>query len=127
MEWWLQLAGVVGLFVLRLLIPLAITVAVGFWLRRLDAKWQAEARARLAASRAQSEDMVEPELELFRVVEPPCWVQKDCPEDVYTRCPALKTPDIPCWLARYRTDGVVPAKCYRCQLFSRRQAERYFC
>jgi uncharacterized membrane protein YraQ (UPF0718 family) len=42
----LQTAIIVGMFVLRLGIPLAITLLVGYWLRRLDNKWQAEARAR---------------------------------------------------------------------------------
>jgi len=35
--------AVVGIFLLRLGVPLAITLAVGYWLRRLDAKWEAEA------------------------------------------------------------------------------------
>ena len=127
MDWWLQVAGVVGIFILRLVIPLAIMLAVGYWLRRLDAKWQAEARARSEASPRRPVDMAEPQLEFFRVIEPPCWVQKNCAEEVYTQCPAFKARDVPCWLARYRADGAIPTKCYRCHLFSQRQAERYFC
>ena len=42
----LQTAIIVGMFTLRLGIPLAITLLVGYWLRRLDNKWQAEAKAR---------------------------------------------------------------------------------
>jgi hypothetical protein len=33
---------IVGLFVLRLVVPLAVTLAVGYLLRRLEVKWQAE-------------------------------------------------------------------------------------
>jgi len=50
LDTWLQLAAVVGIFVLRLGLPLAITLAVGYWLRQLDAKWQVEAQARKAHS-----------------------------------------------------------------------------
>lgn len=32
----------IAMFVLRLLIPLLITLAIGYFLKRLDAKWQAE-------------------------------------------------------------------------------------
>ena len=56
MDWWLQAAGVVGLFFLRLVIPLALMLVVGYWLRRLDAKWQLEARARKAEKQAQPEE-----------------------------------------------------------------------
>ena len=127
MDWWLQSAGVVGLFFLRLVIPLVLMLVVGYWLRRLDAKWQLEARARIAEKQARPEEAAAPELEFFRVVDPSCWVQKECPEEIYTECPAFKAPEIPCWLARYRTEGSIPTKCYSCQLFSQRQAERYFC
>jgi hypothetical protein len=36
---------VVGMFLLRLGVPLGITLAVGHWLRRMDARWEAEALA----------------------------------------------------------------------------------
>ena len=42
----LQTAIIIGMFILRLGIPLIITLLVAYWLRRLDDKWQAEARAR---------------------------------------------------------------------------------
>ena len=41
----LEVAVITGMFVLRLGVPLAITLTVGYLFRRLDAKWQAEARA----------------------------------------------------------------------------------
>ncbi len=36
---------VVGMFILRLGVPLMIVVAVGYLLRRLDSRWEAEAQA----------------------------------------------------------------------------------
>ena len=46
MDGLLQVAIVVGMFILRLGVPLLITLLVAYWLRRLDKKWQAEAQTR---------------------------------------------------------------------------------
>ncbi len=123
MDWLWQTVIIVGMFILRLGAPLAITLAVGYWLRRLDAKWQAEATAWQATDLAQREIEVEPalEIEMARVIEPPCWVIKECPQSLYAQCPAYRFPDLPCWMARYRVDNCLPAKCYTCELFSPRQ------
>jgi hypothetical protein len=43
MNWLHEAAIVVHIFVLRLGVPLVITLVVAYSLRRLDAKWQAEA------------------------------------------------------------------------------------
>jgi len=116
-DWLPDTAIILGMFVLRLGVPLVITFAAGYWLRRLDAKWQAEAMARLAAS--QTEQANPPaRIEMLRTIEPPCWVFKNCPEAVYTRCPAYQHPDRPCWLARYQFEDRLPAHCYRCKLFT---------
>jgi hypothetical protein len=56
LDWLLQTAIIVGMFILRLGIPLAITVFVGYCLRRLDDKWQAEAQARQAAETKQVQE-----------------------------------------------------------------------
>jgi len=45
MNWLSEVVVITGMFVLRLGVPLAITLAVGYLLRRLDAKWQAESEA----------------------------------------------------------------------------------
>jgi hypothetical protein len=46
MDGLLQIAVIVGMFILRLGVPLLITLLVAYWLRRLDGKWEAQARAR---------------------------------------------------------------------------------
>jgi hypothetical protein len=115
----LQILAVVGMFILRLGVPLAITLAVGYWLRRLDAKWQAEALARKAdTALARQEAGAVPVIEIFKVIEQPCWVLKNCPQDAFTGCPAHQHPDLPCWLARLRNEGRLPQPCYRCELFT---------
>ena len=56
----LQTAVIVGMFALRLGIPLAITLLVGYWLRRLEDKWQAEARARQETEVTQIQSRTKP-------------------------------------------------------------------
>lgn len=124
MDWLLQTVIIFGMFVLRLAVPLAIVLLVGYWLRRLDARWQAEAQAQREARLAR-QATAQPEIELLKVIKEPCWVIKACPETVYRQCPAYHNPDIPCWMARFRVEEIIPAKCYRCTLFSQRQAEKY--
>jgi hypothetical protein len=125
MDWLLQAAIILGMFVLRLGVPLVITLAIGYWLRRLDAKWQAEAQAQRDAILARQEATIEPEVELLKVIKGSCWAIKGCLETVYPHCPAYHHPEIPCWLARFRTEGIIPTKCYCCPLFSQKQANNY--
>ena len=108
---------VAGMFVLRLGVPLAITIAIGYLLRRLDAKWQAEAWAQWETSQMQ-EAAAGP---TPSAAKQPCWTLKGCSEAVRDRCPAFKRPNIPCWLARRQAEGRLPAACYDCELFSLKQ------
>ena len=114
MDWWLQAAIITGMFVLRLGIPIAITLLAGYWLRRLDAKWQAEAWAQWEASQAHQEPA---EVEPLAQLNPPCWMVKGCDEAARSACPAFHQPGLPCWLARQRTTGRLPAECYTCELW----------
>jgi hypothetical protein len=119
MDWLLDAAIIGGMFILRLGVPLAITLAVGYFLRRLDAKWQAEAWAQWEAS--QPEEKIIGESKLLRAGKQPCWSLKGCHETVCANCAAPKHPDIPCWMARRRSEGRLPAGCYNCEYFSLRQ------
>ncbi|RME69838.1 MAG: hypothetical protein D6784_17735 [Chloroflexi bacterium] len=118
-ELWLIGAVVAG-FVLRLGIPLAVTFLVGYWLRRLDDRWQAEAHARRVAEAATRNDSV---LEFYTTIDPPCWAGKNCPETVLHQCPVwLQSNHQPCWLIRYRVEGRLTPNCYHCPYFTARRA-----
>ena len=56
MDGLLQTAIIVGMFILRLGVPLLITLLVAYWLRRLDDKWQAEAQTRQETETLQAEE-----------------------------------------------------------------------
>ncbi len=92
-----------ALFVLRLLVPLAITLAIGYGLARLDAKWQAGEQARRA--------------ETPPAVLRPCWEQKGCSAAARANCPAFQSPGVACWNAYRRTTGRIPDACFSCDVF----------
>jgi hypothetical protein len=118
MDGLLQTAVIAGMFMLRIGVPLAITLGVAYALRRLDAKWQAEAWAELETS--QPEDTVITQVKPL-VNEQPCWSLKGCDETARAQCAAPQQLDIPCWLARRRSEGKLPAECYNCAEFSLRK------
>ena len=97
-------AIVIGMFLLRLAVPLAVTFLVAYLLRRLDARWEAEAQARPEAIR---------QLEAA-APQKPCWEEKGCSQEQRARCPACRLTDIPCWLARLRADNRLPDECPNC-------------
>ncbi len=114
---------IAGMFILRLGVPLAITLAVGYVLLRLDRKWQAEAWAEWESDQLQEGEQVK---QAAGGVKSPaakqvCWELKECGQAVREQCPAFKRPNIPCWLARRRAEGRLPAACYDCELFSLKQ------
>ena len=98
---------IIGLFVLRLGVPVAITLGIAWFLRWLDARWEAKAQAA-----RQPEQLVQ--VSEKRV---PCWKEKGCPETKMASCPAYKWHDLPCWLARLRIENHLPAECANCARF----------
>jgi len=119
MEWLLEIGYIAGLFVLRIGLPLVIIFGLGYGLRRLDARWQAEAMAQHATDLAKQAE-AEPNIEIIKIIDPPCWVTNNCPKSDFVQCAAYKNPGTPCWLARYRAEGHLPARCYLCPRFAPR-------
>jgi hypothetical protein len=117
-DWLLGVPVILGMFVLRLGVPLMITLGVGYLWRRLDAKWQAEAEAQQKADRAPQKAVQSGVLDKLTQS---CWSIKGCDEAVRANCAAFKQPDTPCWLARRRSEGGLPTECYSCEQFTLRQ------
>lgn len=110
------------LFLLRLGVPIAVTGAIVWGLRRLDARWQVEADAQ-RASRAVAAGLVSSTATTSPLaVARPCWQHNNCPPEKRQYCAACALTDIPCWMARLRADGKLPARCYGCALFRTRPA-----
>ncbi|GAB4540473.1 MAG: hypothetical protein Kow0063_30300 [Anaerolineae bacterium] len=118
MDWLPESLVIAGMFLVRLGVPIAITLVVAYFLRRLDARWQAEAWAEWAAN--QPQENVSVRARPFLTNEP-CWALKGCDETMRANCVATSHPDLPCWLARRRSEGKLPAECINCAQFSLRQ------
>jgi hypothetical protein len=116
----METLALISLFILRLGIPIAVTVAIAGGLRRLDARWQAEADAQ-RTSRAVAAGLVASSAAASPLAaERACWEHNTCPPKTRNSCAACTCTDIPCWMARLRADGKLPARCYGCALFRTR-------
>jgi predicted cobalt transporter CbtA len=109
-----------ALFALRCVAPLALTLLVGYLMNRLVDRWEREEAAEKAATPvaapapASAAAAAKPAL--------PCWVFNNCTETKRAGCPAYKNQVIPCWLARMRSEGALPAGCPDCAIYRARLA-----
>lgn len=118
-----EVAALVGLFILRVGVPLAVTGFIVWSLRHLDARWQAEAEARQAAADVSAGRVQPATLKAPQAATTPCWQLRNCSEASRAGCDACKEPGLPCWMARLRADGRLPGPCYGCVLFRLRQRQ----
>jgi hypothetical protein len=121
------------LFFLRLGVPILVTIAIGYGLSRLDAKWRREAEheARAQTGRPMNEVERQPTGQpltirlpenvpsgMFAVSNGPhCWDVKGCSEAMRAKCAAFRQPTVPCWQARTQAEGRLPAPCKGCHLY----------
>ena len=89
-------------FALRFIIPIAITAIAIFFLRRLDNRWQAEAKEQL----------------LLPVVEKAkCWEAKGCTDEMKANCTGYQS-EQPCWQAFREESGYLKERCLGCEVFT---------
>lgn len=126
MENMTNLWSIALLVLLRLGVPLIITIGLAYALRRLDLRWQTQARE----SRQMQEAVVPlapgaPARAESWMLQPwpassnakPCWMVKGCTEALRASCAATRQPSVPCWQARSRAEGRLPAECKGCELY----------
>lgn len=115
-------AVLVGLFALRCIAPLAITLGIGYLMNRLVDRWQAEDEAQ---EEAGTIPLPAPEpvrgISLPSVTIP-CWILKNCSEAEQEKCVAKKQPGLPCWLVRLRYEGILPRDCPDCPIYEENAA-----
>jgi hypothetical protein len=100
---WDWLVVVAGLLV-RIGVPVLLLVGMVWFMRCLDARWQAAAGRHPAAE---------------RMVGPPCWEVRGCSAARRVTCPAFLNPETPCWQMFRDHDGNLRASCLVCELFQR--------
>lgn len=107
-----------GLLALRIGLPLAVIAGLGYVLKRLDERWQAEAAQ---AGRGRSHGVPRRHVPAIEggamLASAPCWVLRDCDPVLRADCPAWLRPELPCWLARMEAGFQLPSLCTVCPLF----------
>ena len=93
---------ILGMFAVRLAIPIGITIALAYGLRRLDARWQAE------ALRGQQTAQLPTQL---AQLEQSCWEQKGCSQEERGSCPTYQQAGASSMVAARLVLGVLPADC----------------
>lgn len=93
------LTFILGLLI-RIGIPVTVTALIFLLLRRMDERWQKEAR----------EIPVIPS-------QRPCWEIKGCSKEKHKDCPATTHPDIPCWQLFRTKNGLLREDCLGCEVF----------
>ena len=111
------IAVTIGLFALRCIAPLALTLAVGYVMNRLVDRWAAadELAATEAVELEPAAD-IRPGLSLPTITVP-CWIMRNCTPEMRADCPAHKEPGLPCWLVRLRVEGMMPEDCPDCPIY----------
>jgi hypothetical protein len=92
-------AILVGLIV-RLGVPVLVTVLAVVALRQLDARWQAEAKSMP-----------------LKVEKPRCWQAQGCAPSDRKACAGFKSP-LPCWQVFRLPSGYLNEKCLGCKVFA---------
>ena len=105
----LDAVTVILMFALRVGLPLALTLAFGYWLEK-----------KLAPSREQEQEQ-RPALRIVKsdnkVIQLHCWDIKRCDSATRAQCAAAKHPELPCWLALQADGNKVREECFTCALY----------
>jgi hypothetical protein len=86
-------------FFLRLAVPILGTLLLVFFLRKLDARWQAEA-----------------ERQATLIDKPQCWKIKGCAPEQMQECPGGQS-SLPCWQVYRLPNGYLNEECIQCKVF----------
>lgn len=108
---------ILGMLLIRIGIPIALTAALAYVLRRLDRQWQAEARRARGLPPIEETPLAAPTAQPALEGQH-CWERKGCSEWARANCPAYQHPEEPCWAAQSRALGVLPAECTTCEMYA---------
>ncbi|MCA9970042.1 MAG: hypothetical protein KC425_07500 [Anaerolineales bacterium] len=112
----------IAMFALRCIVPLLITVAAGYLMNRLVARWEAEDAAKKTAPPVSGPAPAATPPKARPAVQLPCWLTTGCDPAKRADCPAFQQREAPCWLARLRAEGVLPTGCPDCPVYQQAHA-----
>jgi len=90
------------MFVLRIGVPILITLMIGAWLRRLLEEHETKPAAAPVALKAGQH----------------CWDVTHTPDAEQLKAVAARRPDLPCWLALQTSGAGLSETCYACPVFT---------
>jgi hypothetical protein len=96
----------IGWFLFRFGLPIAATVLICWFFKRLDARWQAEAEI---SRKNMGEESHRPTIR--------CWLFNNCPEEKRSKCKAYQNTQKPCWQQFRGTNGELKEECIDCGVF----------
>jgi hypothetical protein len=106
MNWPGSWVTIVWLTILRLVLPLALTIAAVYVLRKLDEHWQADAQRN--ARRVSA----------LAAATTPCWQARNCSPAQRANCRAYQLREqMRCWQAFRQVEGRMPERCFNCEVF----------
>jgi hypothetical protein len=134
-----------GMLFLRFGVPLLVVIGIGYLLKRLDRRWEAEAWAEQAKAKAAEVPTEQPSVPAPQPAVPartpvPGPVLPFIPPPVRetprpqpgmmvskasqtgsvaskAKCGAPQQPGKPCWQARFDAEGAIPEECVGCDIF----------
>lgn len=108
MQGFVEIGAVVLGILLRFGIPILATALMILFLRRLDARWQHEAK--------QSQPVDAEEAPIFSTLR--CWILNDCSPEERERCPAFIEAIRPCWQVHRNGNGSLKEDCLECEILT---------
>ncbi len=103
----LEAVIVLALFAVRIAVPIALTLAFGYWLER-----------KLRPPEAPPEtDKIRVAPKRSNIIRLQCWDVRRCDSSKRAQCAATRHPDLPCWLAIQVEGGKVRETCFTCAFY----------
>ncbi len=116
-----EAAGVmILLFALRCVLPIVLTLGIGYFMNRMVDKWEREAAAQQQTPQPEAAKPVEPPKTPATAL--PCWLVRGCDPARRSSCPAYQQRGKPCWVSRLAAEGVLPADCPDCPVYRQAHA-----
>jgi len=99
------------MFGLRIGVPIALTLAFGYWLEKKLAPRE------VTQSEAEKPRIVKTS---SKIIQLHCWDLKRCDQTKRAQCAAFKHAELPCWLALQAEGEKVREDCFTCALYKTR-------
>ncbi len=113
-EFLTETVNVIFMFILRIGIPIAITLAFGWWLEK-----------KMAPPAAVEQEKPTQQSPRYRrtgkIIQIHCWDLKRCESAQRAQCAVYQHPDLPCWLAIQADGGKLRPECFACALYRPKQ------